>query len=38
MKEDLNLFKGLIWGITFSIPLWFSLFGWIRIITKIFLN
>jgi hypothetical protein len=30
--EQGNVFKGLLWGILLSIPLWISLFGWSRIL------
>ncbi|MGM0841785.1 MAG: hypothetical protein ACQEWE_13700 [Bacillota bacterium] len=30
MKEEGNLFVGVFWGMLFSIPLWISLFGWVK--------
>ncbi|MDX8343100.1 hypothetical protein [Rossellomorea sp. YZS02] len=30
VKEEGSLFVGLYWGVVFSIPLWISIFGWIK--------
>lgn len=30
-KHEGNLLKGLMWGVTMSIPLWVSFFGWIKL-------
>lgn len=30
--EEGNFFKGLLWGIALSIPLWVSIAGWMKII------
>jgi hypothetical protein len=27
-----SFFKGLFWAILFSIPLWLSIFGWLKIL------
>ncbi|CAG9612137.1 hypothetical protein BACCIP111899_01309 [Bacillus rhizoplanae] len=32
MKTDGNFFVGLLWGSLFSIILWMSLIGWIKIL------
>ncbi|MET3726838.1 hypothetical protein ABID52_000419 [Fictibacillus halophilus] len=32
--EESNFFKGLIWGVLFSIPLWMAFFGWIHLIQR----
>lgn len=34
--EDGNFFKGLMWAVLLSIPLWVSIFGWIKIISSFF--
>jgi hypothetical protein len=34
MKEEGNVIIGLFWGILFSIPLWISIFGWVKIIRE----
>jgi hypothetical protein len=34
MKEEGNIIVGLFWGTLFSIPLWISIFGWVKIIRK----
>ena len=33
-EDEGNLAKGLLWGLLFSIPLWLSILGWIRLITS----
>ncbi len=30
-----NFLKGFTWGITLSIPLWLSIFGWIKILKNL---
>ncbi len=30
--EEGNLFIGLFWGMIFSIPLWISFFGWVKLV------
>ncbi len=30
-EETGNLFKGLLWGSLLSMPIWFSVFGWIKL-------
>jgi hypothetical protein len=32
MKEEGNIFYGLFWGTLLSIPLWLSIFDWIKMI------
>jgi hypothetical protein len=36
MKEDGNMMIGLFCGTLLSIPLWISIFGWVKIIKDIF--
>lgn len=31
MYEESNIFKGLMNGVIFSIPLWMSLIGWLKL-------
>ena len=33
--EEGNLFIGLFYGTVLSVPLWISLFGWIKIIANL---
>ncbi|SES06037.1 hypothetical protein SAMN05518684_10755 [Salipaludibacillus aurantiacus] len=35
MNREGNFFVGLIYGIGFSIPLWMSFFGWIKLISRL---
>ncbi|MDA2519255.1 hypothetical protein PDN73_26195 [Bacillus cereus] len=32
MEEEKNAFTGLLWGGLFSIILWISIFGWMKIL------
>lgn len=34
--EGIRFFKGLMWGIVLSIPLWISIFGWVKFIRSLF--
>lgn len=35
MTEEQNMIKGLIWGSILSVPLWVSIFGWVKIFKEI---
>ena len=32
-ENEGNLFAGLFWGALFSIPLWISIIGWVRLLS-----
>ncbi len=32
MTEDHNIIKGLLWGSILSVPLWLSIFGWVKVL------
>jgi hypothetical protein len=32
MKEEGNIIVGLFWGTLFSIPLWISIVGWVKLL------
>lgn len=36
MEEESNLFQGLFWGVSLSIPLWMSFIGWIQLFIRVF--
>lgn len=36
MNREGNFAVGFSWGISLSIPLWISLFGWIKLMINIF--
>jgi hypothetical protein len=31
--SDGHFFKGLFWGTILSVPIWLSLFGWVKLIS-----
>ncbi len=33
MDEE-NFFKGIFWGVMFSVPLWLAIFGWINLVKQ----
>jgi hypothetical protein len=38
MEENTNpLAMGMVWGTTLSIPLWIAFFGWIKLLSQLFL-
>jgi len=38
MEENTNqLAVGMVWGTTLSIPLWIAFFGWIKLLSQLFL-
>ena len=34
-QEEGNFAKGMVWGVSLSIPLWIALFGWAKIVMSI---
>ncbi|EKN64147.1 hypothetical protein BABA_23640 [Neobacillus bataviensis LMG 21833] len=38
MAKEGNLFVGLLWGTSLSIPLWVAFFGWIKLITHFLIH
>lgn len=32
--DEGNFFKGILWGVMFSVPLWLSIFGWINLVKQ----
>ncbi|WP_176518849.1 hypothetical protein [Bacillus wiedmannii] len=38
MKKEGDFFVGLFWGSLFSVILWISFFGWLKILTLHFHN
>lgn len=35
-QEEGNFPKGMAWGIALAVPLWLSIFGWIKILEILF--
>lgn len=35
MEKDGNFAVGMVWGVSLSIPLWISIFGWVHIIKNV---
>ena len=36
MEKESNFLIGLMWGTSLSVPLWLALFGWVKLILRIF--
>ncbi len=34
-QEEGNFAKGMVWGVSLSIPLWIAIFGWAKVVIKL---